>query len=361
MSVDAYFLATADPATLLFTGSASEGIPAQAWPLFLTNEFLQADVNKFAQLGRSAGPANSLYAATAEQPEASPRYREILAPMGMGDELRAALVDGGSCWGFMRLHRETARAGFTAAERAFMAGLAPHLSHGLRTALLLEHVEPATAAPPADPGPGLLVLANDFSVAATTPLAEQWLSELDDWPRRQELPPAVAAVAARLLALERSGDARAELLPRARIRARSGRWLVLHAARLHGRAAEGQVAVIIEPAQPADVAPLLLGAYNLTAREAEVTQLVLQGLPTEAIAGQLYISPLTVQQHLKAVFEKVGVRSRGALVAQVFAQQYLPRMQAGERPATDGSFAPRGARPAGPAPRDPSGSPRGRS
>ena len=40
-------------------------------------------------------------------------------------------------------------------------------------------------------GPGLLVLADDLSVVATTPAAERWLAELADWPRRSELPQAI--------------------------------------------------------------------------------------------------------------------------------------------------------------------------
>jgi len=74
------------------------------------------------------------------------------------------------------------------------------------------------------------------------------------------------------------------------------------------------------------VAPLVLQAYGLTDREAQVAQLVLRGLSTGEISAALSIAALTVQQHLKAVFDKTGVRSRRELVAQIFAQQYLPRM-----------------------------------
>ena len=101
---------------------------------------------------------------------------------------------------------------------------------------------------------------------------------------------------------------------------------MLHAARLSGASGERQIAVILEPAAPAEVAPLVLQAYGLTDREAQVAQLVLRGLSTREIADGLFIAALTVQQHLKAVFEKTGVRSRRELVAHVFAQQYLPRM-----------------------------------
>ncbi len=53
---------------------------------------------------------------------------------------------------------------------------------------------------------------------------------------------------------------------------------------------------------------------------------------------ELCISPLTIQQHLKAVFDKVGVRSRRELVAQIFARHYKPRMLANGRLAADGWF-----------------------
>ena len=320
--VDVLFCATVDPATLLFTGSVVEEIPEQVTSAFLANEFLENDVNKFVYLARAGQPVQGLYEATQGEPERSPRYREILAPLGFGDELRAALRVGAVTWGVVCLHRELASPGFTSAETAFLGQVAPHLAEGLRTALLMNAVSE-----PGPDGPGLVVLTDDFSIASTTPGAERWLAELGDWPRRSEPPQALRTVATRLEAIERAGETVPELLPRARTQTRSGRWLLLHAARLSGVSGDRQIAVILEPAGPAEVAPLVLQAYGLTDREAQVAQLVLRGLSTGEITDSLFITALTVQQHLKAVFDKTGVRSRRELVAQVFAQQYLPRMQ----------------------------------
>ena len=321
----ASFFATADPATLLYTGAVREGIPPQATPRFVENELLRDDVNKFARLALGSQPVSSLAAATRGALAGSARYREILAPLGLGDELRAAVRTGGVCWGYLCLHRERTGPAFTAAEVAYVASLAPHLAGGLRMALLLGGgpVEPAADEP------GVLMLADDGSIAATTPAAERWLAEAaaEDWPPGDGLPRAVRTVAARARALnggDDGGPAAPPLRPRARLRTRAGRWLVVHAARLSGPAAGAQTAVVLEPARPAELAPLILQAYGLTRREAQVVQQSLRGQSTDEIAGELVVSPLTVQQHLKAVFDKVGVRSRRELAARLFAEHYRP-------------------------------------
>src|SRR5579859_2679261 len=103
--IDVFFFTTADPATLLFTGAVVDEILERATPRFLENEFLQDDVNKFSRLARSARPVGSLIQATQHELQQSPRYQEILAPLALGDELRAAFVTSGACWGFLCLHR----------------------------------------------------------------------------------------------------------------------------------------------------------------------------------------------------------------------------------------------------------------
>jgi DNA-binding CsgD family transcriptional regulator len=337
MPIDAYFFATADPATLLFTGAVVDDVLARATPQFLQNEFLQEDVNKFTRLARSRRPVGGLAQATHGTLGRSPRYQEILAPLALGDELRAALVVDAACWGFLCLHREQASTHFTPTEASFLARLTPHIAEGLRSALLLGR----TAVAQAPDGPGLLILSEGCARVASTAAADRWLAEVaqSDWPHTQELPRAVYAVAARLQELERGEHPAPGLLPRVRLRTASGRWLVLHASRLVSSVGEPQIAVILEEARPAEIAPLIVQAYDLSPREGEIAQLVLRGLSTAAMAEALYISPTTVQDHLKAIFDKVGVRSRRELVGQIFAQQYAPRLGAGARTGADGWFA----------------------
>jgi DNA-binding CsgD family transcriptional regulator len=177
-----------------------------------------------------------------------------------------------------------------------------------------------------------VVLSQDWDVESATPGVERWLAELPDgdWDGGR-LPSSVLAVAGRARRTAEDPDSPGEIAV-ARVLARSGTWVVLHGAALVTNGAR-RVAVIVEPGHPARISPLLMSAYGLTEREQDVTRLVLQGESTAQIAERLVVSPHTVQQHLKNVFEKTGVRSRRDLVGKVFFSHYEPRMRDNEQRA----------------------------
>ena len=79
--------------------------------------------------------------------------------------------------------------------------------------------------------------------------------------------------------------------------------------------------MFLEPASPAQLAPLLVTLYELSSREREVTEQLLHGLTTEEIAAKLYISRHTVRDHTKAIFGKFGVRSRPELTAKLATER----------------------------------------
>jgi DNA-binding CsgD family transcriptional regulator len=210
------------------------------------------------------------------------------------------------------------------------------MAEGLRKALLLG----STTGSKVPDEPGLLLLAEDLSVVAITPAAERWLSEVAevDWSRKLVMPSAISAVVARLREIERNNEVYPALLPKVRLRTASGHWLVLHASRLVGPSAQAQIAVIFEVARPAEIAPLIVQAYDLSKRESEIMQSVLRGLSTGEMSVTFQISSNTVQDHLKSIFEKVGVHSRRELVGQLFAQQYQPRLVSGRDVDANGWF-----------------------
>jgi DNA-binding CsgD family transcriptional regulator len=318
---------TLDPASLLITSHFNEYVqefPHEA----LANEYYGDDVNHLVDVVRSRSGISTLHEATGGDPSASPRWHANMA-MGGDQEMIARLqTHGGEAWGAVGLYREAGQPMFETAEKAFMAAATPVLAAGARRALLL-----AEANEPDSPdSPGLVILTDEWEVESTTPGVDRWLAELPDgdWPAGK-LPSGVLAVAARALDSARR-PAGAEVAV-SRVRARNGTWVVLHGVTLVSDQ-RARAAVIVEPAHPARIVPLLMAAFGLTEREKDVTRLVLQGASTSEMATDLALSAHTVQQHLKSIFEKTGVRSRRDLVGKVFFAHYEPRVRDNELRAT---------------------------
>jgi DNA-binding CsgD family transcriptional regulator len=318
---------TLDPASLLVTSHYDAGI-LELPPEWLAHQYYDDDAHKMADVARSERGISTLHELTGGDPSRSRGWNLFIRPYGGEQELLVALrTRTGEAWGMLALYREPGQRLFDAEDLDFLRGLAPYLAEGAQRGLLV-----GEAADPEGPeAPGLVVLRDDWSVESLTPGVGRWLAELPDgdWPARSKLPSSVLAVAGRALRTAESADAPGEVAL-ARVLSRGGRWVVLHGAALVADGAR-RVAVIVEPAQPARIAPLLMAAYGLTEREQDVTRLVLRGDSTAQIAVSLSVSPQTVQQHLKSVFEKTGVRSRRELVGRVFFAHYEPRLRDNER------------------------------
>jgi DNA-binding CsgD family transcriptional regulator len=305
MTIDAAFFATVDPATVLFTSASADEPLGEVTEQFLANEFGQADVNKFAVLAASRDPVNTLGRATKGDWGSSARYVEVMRPLGLGDELRAALMSNGRCWGVLCLHREVAAAGFSEQELQVVRRLAPHLAEAVRRSLRVEPIDGPEV------GPGVVVLDGDLNQVSANAEAEHWLAELDP-DGRDELPVAVRAVAAQLRRVHELPAA-----PALKVRTPVGQWLALHAStlRIDGDDEQQRTVVVVEPVAPGQMGSLVLDLYGLTAAQQRVTELVVRGYSTRQIVERLCLSPHTVQEHVRAAYGKVGVGSRRELVA----------------------------------------------
>jgi DNA-binding CsgD family transcriptional regulator len=315
---------TLDPASLLVTSHFNDYMP-ELPPESLAHEYYGDDVNKLADVARSGSGVSTLHEATGGDPSGSPRWHANMELGGDQEMIAGLRTSAGDAWGGLGLYREPGEPMFAADDIEFVRGIAPALAEGARRALLLgEAVDPE-----GPQSPGLLVLSSSWEVESATPGVERWVSDLPggDWDAGR-LPPAVLSVAAQASRSAEGRDAPGEVAV-ARVLAASGTWVVLHGATLVSDGGR-RVAVIIEPAHPARIAPLLMSAYGLTERERDVTRLVLQGESTTGIAERLVVSAHTVQQHLKSVFEKTGVRSRRDLVGKVFFSYYEPRLRDNE-------------------------------
>jgi DNA-binding CsgD family transcriptional regulator len=292
-------------------------------------KYVIEDVNKWSFLARSGRIAGATSIDTHGELPRSTRHRSQEA-FGFGDELRVSFVVDGIYWGAAAFLRRADEPWFTEAEVQKLITVAPSIGVGLRRALLAQPISP-DAASPVDYGPGVVVFDEHGEPESISGAAQRWIDELieDPPPSTPSESKTVQAIAACARAIAPGTDP-LELTARARVRTRSGAWLLLYGTRLSGDTG-GRTAVIIHPATPQDVAPVIALAYGLTERECHVAMQCVQGRVTKEIARELSLSPYTVQDHLKAIFDKTGVRSRGELVGQIFLDHYATRWEA---PAT---------------------------
>ena len=332
-------VATVDPASHLLTSARKYGALSGSHEhdnLFGLIEFGSVEPTSFSELAVAPVPAAAAEHAMGGEIERSERMSRLMTPhFGFTDELRLVFREAGAVWGGMGLFRGPEDTSFTVAEVEFMASLTASFARGVRTGML---VRLSDTAPSASAGPAVLVVGGDDSLLQATPAAEQRLGELAVSERTGDTYGMVAALVG---AARRYARGETTTPPRSRIRTAGGTWLVLHAAPLSGSGGRaGEVVITIEEARPPEIVALVVAAFDLTPRERDVTQLVLQGLDTKEIAGNLHVSPWTVQDHLKTIFLKADVRSRRELISRVYFDQYVPRMGSELGPA--GWFAPRG-------------------
>jgi DNA-binding CsgD family transcriptional regulator len=297
-----------DPSSGLPIASAMLGDPAGSFEESLIYEFRRPDLNRFDELRTRRLPVAAISVETAGELHASARFREMIEPCGPADELRVAFVDAFGLWAALAIFTDRR---MTTADLKFVSDLLPRATVALRAAAAARALEVVCPLPdPGDHGgPSVVILDREDRIVATDADARRRLSVVPD-TRRVDVPGLISFVAAQA---RWGADGRSST---ARMRGDDGRWLLVNASRLDSRDA-GDVAVVIQPAPAGSVLDGALRAIGLSAREREVTSLVLQGHSAKAIASELVISPWTVQDHLKAIYEKTGVRNRSELVGLV--------------------------------------------
>lgn len=309
---------TVDPHTLLSTGAITEQGLEDLHPQLFEYEYLHEDYMKYEQLAAAAVPVACLSGVTEGQPGRSERYRNVLQPAGLGDELRAALVEGGGCWGFLTLFRSQHEPPFQEHECAVISSVVPLIAGALRSYASEPPLERMDSAPEDS---GIMILTDQLLPVSANSAANYWLNRLQQLERLDHgvLPRPVNAVCLRALGenTEPGGlPSKAKLC----LRVEDGAYLTVTASRLEGSGKKTELAVAFVYAKSSEIFRLLADACQLTAREKQLAEMLSRGLSTKELAESLHISAYTVQDHLKSIFSKTGVSSRRALISKLFSQ-----------------------------------------
>lgn len=345
VDADAMCWHTLDPVTRLMTSDAPQELiragvytaetAAEAGARIVAAEYLAEDVNSFAGLATRRVPVGILSEATRGTPRRSARYRDVLAPSGIPFELRAAFVSRGRSWGAVHVARREAAGDFARADAEALARIATTVAEGIRTSLRFD----AARRPEDVTSPGMVVLDAANRVELITAPARELLAELRSPAAAggEETPPtalvALAAFARGRALADPGGDVVAVPGPRG--------WITLHASLPEG-AGSGRVAIVLERSASPQTTTLRLETHGVTAREREIAILLARGLSNAEIATELVLSPYTVQDHVRSLFEKTRVGSRQELVARIFLDDHLPQLARRAPLTADGGFADAG-------------------
>lgn len=250
-----------------------------------------------------------------EPRERSLVWREMLAGYDVNDVASLVFRDRFGCWGFLDLWRIGAGEPFSEAEGRLLAGLTQPICAALRRCQARTFDLPTDVADRG--GPVVLVLSPELDVRSQTPETEAYLRVLvPPSEHRSPVPAGAYNVAAQLLAVEAGVDHHP---PSARVHLAGGAWLTLRAARMGdaGPVDRHDIAVTIESSSPAERMGVFVRAWGLSDREVELVGHLLTGADTGEVAGRMFLSHHTVQDHLKSIFAKTGAHNRRTLLVRV--------------------------------------------
>jgi DNA-binding CsgD family transcriptional regulator len=233
-----------------------------------------------------------------------------MRPVGIGDVAAVACRDAFGCWGWIEAFRDGADRAFEGHDLDLLASVGPRLGSALRRTMFANNGAVAVPTPPA-----VIVLDSNLHLVSSTAGARTWTDALPSarlFAQFGMLPSVIYPVAT--LARARGPAVGAHAL----LRAVDGRWVMIEAAPLEGDGG-GKIAVTLRSAAASETFDLLCRGYALSHREREVVAALLAGLDTRTITQRLFMSRHTVQDHLKSVFDKLGIHSRRELLAKFSA------------------------------------------
>jgi DNA-binding CsgD family transcriptional regulator len=325
-----------DPDVLIPTQfAATFPISPEMALLACRNEQQEEDLYQFRELAVAPSPVATLSLAHDPECQQSRRWQCLLIPRGRRHELRAAMVDcAGVCWGALALYRHD-EVRFSPSDVETVRRLVPTRASELARSMF------GSRAPGTPADPTSVLIDEDGSIIDAPESARAWLDKSRQFDSVDRVGMILASLAALVRILRGKGTNHGHV--QVRMRSNGGSWTTFVAESLVGSRLGHAIPVIVMATESSQLIALQVAAFGLSDREAEVVRQVLNGLDTRAIADQLCISVLTVQDHLKSIFEKTEVHSRRELTVllggspNTWGSTGQPRRSPRDRPEDPGS------------------------
>ncbi len=256
-------------------------------------------------------------------------YNDFLKPQKIHHKLIVNLVAENELYGRIVLTRPREHNPFTREEIRTARTISPYLAHALahndlrrRIRLkgnILDYVEEQSST-------GMILLDGALQIIYRNPKAEEMLGKLKcSAPTANDSDPIFTQVVkdCREISVDLENcPAGGMSVSRQRIvkGPNHTRFSLISKGLDHGSDYEGSrmFMVSIKEQSPANInAQYLMDSFHLSRREIDVVGLLFLGLKNAQIAGELFVSEVTIKKHLQNIYEKVGVSNRTTLINRI--------------------------------------------
>lgn len=302
-----------------FEAFVAENLDGETGPLYQAHygaidPFAKALAGLGAQIAPLATSGEALFEASSTWRD-SEFYADFMRPRNVHHLLCLRLVDGRRISGLISLYRAARRPRFDERAVAEAQLFAPALTSGLAQTraswrlagcrTLIEAFEQMA------PDRGVLLVDPDGRWRAASPRLERWLScgEAGDLARfRAQLTVYVSSMmasSADMFGLQTLRDGQRRLVQLRLLTGSNDAWV-----------GSGRL-FVLEAVEREDAVASNARIAGLSVRQRQIAALLVEGLSGGEIAERLCLSPATVNNHLHAIYSRVGVSSRGKLIAKM--------------------------------------------
>lgn len=302
VEADAHVFCRLDPLTALWSGASDAGYPADSCSHFKAEAFLRST---YADFGQAAQIPQRVRRLSKEETPDDPYTEIYFGGFGYSHELHASFATGGQGYGYLTVARRGRD--FSADATRLLEMAVPPVTGALRRLLAKEMLE-------AVPGEavGLLVVDAKGDLHGLNAVGHELVAVHERRDRARSH--TVLGVIAELTRRELATPGRHEIPRVLYVCPETHRRFRLIVERIQSPRLAAETLVVAEPVRALDSVELLRAA-GLTEREAEAALITLRGFKSVEGAAALQISEHTFLGHLKAVYKKLGVGSRGELAA----------------------------------------------